>query len=131
RGRHDRGGGSRVVAHLVRLKIDLLRNSLRRSRAQAIGLVLGFLYGAFVVVGLAVAVGTLRGSPEVARLVVVLGGAAGIVLWSVLPIFAFGSDPTVDPARFATFSVPPRQLAVGLVLAAFVGLPAVASVALG
>lgn len=120
-----------MVAHLVRLKVDLLRNTLRRSRAQLIGLILGFAYGAFVVVGLAVAIATLRGTPDAARLVVTLGGAVGIVLWSVLPIFAFGSDPTVDPARFATFSVPPRQLAIGLVLAAFVGLPAVASLALG
>ena len=39
-----------MVAHLVRLKLDLLRNTLRRSRAQAIGMILGVLYGAFVVV---------------------------------------------------------------------------------
>ncbi|HET6667096.1 MAG TPA: hypothetical protein VFG98_07430 [Intrasporangium sp.] len=120
-----------MVAHLVRLKIDLLRNTLRRSRAQAIGMILGVLYGAFVVVALAVGVAVLRGEPDVARLVVTIGGAAGIVLWILLPIFAFGSDPTLDPGRFATFSIPPRQLAVGLLLSAFVGLPAIASMVLG
>ena len=65
-----------MVAHLVRLKLDLLRNSLRRSRAQAIGMILGVLYGAFVVVALAVGVAVLRGEPDVARLVVTIGGAA-------------------------------------------------------
>ena len=114
-----------MVAHLVRLKLDLLRNTLRRSRAQAIGMILGVLYGAFVVVALAVGVAVLRGEPDLARLVVTIGGAAGIVLWILLPIFAFGSDPTLDPGRFATFSIPPRQLAVGLLLSAFVGLSSI------
>ena len=93
-----------MVAHLVRLKLDLLSNTLRRSLAQAIGMILGVLYGAFVVVALAAGLAVLRGEPDVARLVVTIGGAAGIVLWILLPIFAFGSDPTLDPGRFATFS---------------------------
>ena len=47
-----------------------------------------------------------------------------------MPLFSFGSDPTLDPGRFATFAVPHRELAVGLVAAALVGLPAIASVVL-
>ena len=84
-----------MVAHLVRLKLDLLRNTLRRSRAQAIGLILGVLYGAFVVVALAIGVAVLRAEPDVARLVVIIGGAAGIVLWILLPIFAVPSLESV------------------------------------
>ncbi len=120
-----------MVAHLVRLKLDLLRNTFRRSRAQAIGVILGIAYAGFVVIGLAVAVTALRGTPEVASLVVTLGGAAGFVLWTLMPIFAFGSDPTLDPTRFATFSIRPRDLAIGLIASALVGLPAIASVLLG
>ncbi|GAA6525819.1 hypothetical protein [Intrasporangium sp. DVR] len=120
-----------MVAHLVRLKLDLLRNTLRRSRAQAIGMVLGVLYGAFLVVALAVTVAALRGEPESARFVVVIGGAVGTILWVLVPVLAFGSDPTLDAARFATYSVPPRQLAVGLLLGALVGLPAIASMIIG
>ncbi len=56
-----------------------------------------------------------------------LVGAATIVLWTIVPLFTFGSDPTLDPARFATFAIPTRDLAVGLVLSALIGLPAIAT----
>ncbi|MDC5698766.1 hypothetical protein OO014_16040 [Intrasporangium calvum] len=120
-----------MVAHLVRLKLDLLRNTLRRSRAQTIGIVLGLLYGGFLVVALAVAVAALRGTLDSARALVTIGGSAGIILWTLLPLLAFGSDPTLDATRFATYAVPSRQLAIGLVLGALVGLPAIASMVLG
>ena len=116
-----------MVAHLVRLKLTLLRNIFRRSRAQAIGAVIGILYFAVLVSGLAVILASFRGSLDAARVVIPLAGAAGIVLWTVVPLFSFGSDPTLDPGRFATFAVPHRELAVGLVAAALVGLPAIAS----
>jgi ABC-2 type transport system permease protein len=119
-----------VVAHLVRLKLTLLRNIFRRSRAQAIGAVIGILYFAVLVSGLAVILASFRGSLDAARVVIPLAGAAGIVLWTVVPLFSFGSDPTLDPGRFATFAVPHRELAVGLVAAALVGLPAIASTVL-
>lgn len=119
-----------MVAHLVRLKLALLRNIFRRSRAQAIGAVVGIVYFAVLVAGLAVILAAFRGSLDAARVVIPLAGAAGIILWTVVPLFSFGSDPTLDPGRFATFAVPHRQLAVGLVAAALVGLPAIASMVL-
>ena len=130
RRRVHRGGGAVVVAHLVRLKLTLLRNIFRRSRAQAIGAVVGIVYFAVLVAGLAVILASLRGSLDAARVVIPLAGAAGIVLWTVVPLFSFGSDPTLDPGRFATFAVPHRELAIGLVAAALVGLPAIASMVL-
>ncbi|MGO4601544.1 hypothetical protein [Terrabacter sp. 2YAF2] len=119
-----------MVAHLVRLKLTLLRNIFRRSRSQAIGAVVGIVYFAVLVSGLAVILASFRWSLDAARVVIPLAGAAGIVLWTVVPLFSFGSDPTLDPARFATFAVPHRELAVGLVAAALVGLPAIASMVL-
>jgi len=119
-----------VVAHLVRLKLALLRNVFRRSRAQTIGAVIGVLYFTVLVLGLALILASFRGSPVEARVVIPLAGAAGIVLWTVVPLFSFGSDPTLDPKRFATFAVPHRDLAVGLLAAALVGLPAIASMVL-
>ncbi|HET7397074.1 MAG TPA: hypothetical protein VFJ94_01030 [Intrasporangium sp.] len=116
-----------MVAHLVRLKLALLRNIFRRSRAQAIGAIVGVLYFGGLVLLLAVAVGALRGSLELALTVIPLGGAVAVVLWSLVPLLAFGSDPTLDPGRFATFAIPYRQLAVGLVLAGLVSLPAIAT----
>jgi ABC-2 type transport system permease protein len=119
-----------VVAHLVRLKLQLLRNSLRRSPAGLVGLAVGVLYGggllALAVAGLI----ALRFQPDVelVRTVVTLGGAALVVGWAVVPVLVFGTDPTLDPGRFATFAVPERKLAVGLAAAGVIGLPGAATV---
>jgi ABC-2 type transport system permease protein len=119
-----------VVAHLVGLKLALLRNIFRRSRAQAIGAIIGIAYFGFLVLGLTILVASLRASLEDARVVIPLAGAAGIVLWTVVPLFSFGSDPTLDPGRFATYAIRPRDLAAGLIAAALVGLPALATLVL-
>ena len=119
-----------MVAHLVRLKLTLLRNIFRRSRTQAIGAVVGIVYFSVLVAGLALILASFRSSLDAAQVVVPLAGAAGTVLWTVLPLFSFGSDPTLDPGRFATFAVPQGDLAVGLVLAALVSLPSIASMVL-
>ena len=95
-----------MVAHLVRLKLALLRNIFRRSRAQTIGAVVGVAYFAVLVMGLAVILASFRHSLDEARVVLPLAGASGIVLWTVVPLLSFGSDPTLDPGRFATFAVP-------------------------
>ena len=115
-----------MVAHLVRLKLTLLRNIFRRSRAQAIGAILGIVYFGALVVLAAIAVATLRSTLPDARLYVPLGGALLVLAWGLLPLLTFGTDPTLDPARFATFAIPHRQLAAGLVLAGLLGLPAIA-----
>ncbi len=116
RGRFDRGGGPGVVAHLVRLKLQLLRNGLRRSPAALVGLAVGAIYGggllALAIAGLVVL--RFQGDVALVRTAVTLGGAALVLAWAVVPVLVFGTDPTLDPGRFATFSVPERQLAVGL-----------------
>ena len=118
-----------MVAHLLRLKLHLLRNGLRRSVAAIVGMVVGALYGGgFVLAGL-VGLVTLRSQGDIAlaRSAVVLAGAGLMAGWALLPILLFGVDPTLDPTRFATFAVRERTLAVGLVLTALVGLPGVAT----
>lgn len=112
-----------MVAHLVRLKLTLLRNGLRRSVWQLVGMVLGALYGlglvALVVVGMA-AVGTQDLALQ--RTVTTLVGSALVLGWWFVPMLAFGVDATLDPERFATFAIPRRSLVVGLSLAALVGV---------
>ncbi|MGA8979470.1 MAG: hypothetical protein WB473_10205 [Pedococcus sp.] len=119
-----------MVAHLLRLKLDLLRNGFRRSAAALIGMVLGMLYGGGIVIGALLLLATLRveGDAELTRTIVTIGGAALVTGWGLLPVILFGIDPTLDPTRFATFAVRERTLAVGLTLSALIGLPGVGTV---
>jgi ABC-2 type transport system permease protein len=121
-----------VVAHLLRLKLTLLRNGLRRSAAAIVGMVLGVLYGGALLVAAIAALVVLRfrDDLDLTRAVLVVGGAALVLGWSLLPVLLFGTDPTLDPTRFATFAVPERRLAAGLALVGLVGLPGVATVLL-
>jgi ABC-2 type transport system permease protein len=117
-----------MVAHLLRLKLTLLRNSLRRSPWQLVGLGIGALY-ALGIVGLGVAGLLLLRQADVAtaQTVVVLGGAAAVLGWAVIPIVASAADMTLDPARFTTFAVPMPQLLAGLALAGLIGIPGAAT----
>ncbi|MBF0688901.1 MAG: hypothetical protein IR158_14185 [Cellulomonas sp.] len=115
-----------MVAHLVRLKLTLLRNGLRRSVWQVLGLVLGALYGLSVLVGAvagAIALGWVEAELRADLLVVV--GSLVVLGWWVVPLVAFGVDSTLDPRRFVTFGVPRRDLLVGLTLAGLIGIPGV------
>ncbi len=117
-----------MVAHLVRLKATLLRNGLRRSAWQVVGLVFAALYASGAVVAAVVGLGALS-TQDVGtrRAVVVLAGAVLVLGWWFLPLVAFGVDATVEPVRFATFAVPRRDLVIGLALAGLVGVPGIAT----
>jgi ABC-2 type transport system permease protein len=121
-----------VVAQILRLKLDLLRNALRRSVAAIVGMAIGMLYGGGVLLAVLAALVALRIQPdlELARTGVVLGGTLLVAGWAIVPVLLFGIDPTLDPSRFATYAVPERQLATGLALAALIGLPGAATVLL-
>ncbi|WP_315095280.1 hypothetical protein [uncultured Cellulomonas sp.] len=118
-----------MVAHLVHLKLTLLRNSLRRSPWQVIGLVIGALYalGALAVVVGSMAVLSVQ-EPDIRGLVAVLVGSVLVLGWWVVPLVAFGLDSTIDPARFVTFAIPRRSLLTGLAIAGVIGLPGVVTV---
>ncbi|HON75871.1 MAG TPA: hypothetical protein PLQ23_12015 [Dermatophilaceae bacterium] len=116
-----------MVAHLLRLKLTLLRNSLRRRPSQLIGLAFGVLYGGGAVATACAALIALRfdePSAGISGPVITLGGSVLVLAWIVVPMFAYGTDPTLDPSRFATYAIPSRTLALGLAVSALVGLPA-------
>ncbi len=113
-----------MVAHLLRLKLTLLRNSLRRSPWQLVGLIVGGLYALGLVGVLVVGLLLLRQEDnELAHTVVVLGGAAAVLGWGIIPVAVSAADMTLDPARFTTFAVPMRQLLTGLALGGLIGIP--------
>jgi ABC-2 type transport system permease protein len=122
-----------VVALIVGLKWQLLRNGLRRSTLQLVGLILGGLYGLGVLAVAASALVALRFAvpSEVARIMVTIGGSGLTRGWAFFPVVAYGVDETLDPSRFATFAVPRRQLVLGLLGSSLVSVPAAVTAILG
>ena len=118
-----------MVAHLLRLKLTLLRNSVRRSPWQLVGLGIGALYALGVVGLCVVGLFLLRGQDvELAQTVVVLGGAGGTPGLGRHPRRRVSAaDMTLDPARFTTFAVPMPQLLAGLALGGLIGIPGIAT----
>ena len=117
-----------MVAHLLSLKWRLLLNGVRRSPAQLVGMAIGALYAFGAAAGLAVALVVLRWADvQTAHSAVVLGGAAAMLGWVLVPLLASAADMTLDPARFATSAIPMRQLLAGLALAGLIGLPGAAT----
>lgn len=117
-----------MVAHLLRLKLTLLRNGLRRSPWQLVGLAIAGLYAAGVVGGLVVLLVLLRkADPELARTAVVLGGSAAVLGWGIVPVIASATDMTLDPSRFTTFAIPMKQMLPGLALGGLAGIPGLAT----
>jgi ABC-2 type transport system permease protein len=117
-----------MVAHLLRLKLTLLRNGLRRSPWQLVGMAFGGLYALGLVAALVVALVLLRQvDAGLAHTAVVLGGSAAILGWGLIPVVASAADLTLDPARFTTSAIPMRQLLAGLALGGLIGIPGLAT----
>jgi ABC-2 type transport system permease protein len=116
-----------MVAQLLRLKLRLLGNIFRRSTWQVVGIVVGLIYGLGAAVFAFVVLTGLRGADDVAlvRDAVVVAGAVTVVGFLLVPL-VFGVDDTMDPRRFSLFGIADRTLALGLALAAMIGVPALA-----
>ena len=80
-----------MVAHLVRLKLILTANGLRRSAWVVVGFVVGCLYGLGALVGSLAALGYVSTQAfELREMTGVLAGAGLVLLWWVVPLVAFG-----------------------------------------
>ena len=117
-----------MVAHLLRLKLTLLRNGLRRSPWQLVGLAFAGLYALGLISTLVLALVLLRSADaEIAQTAVVLGGSAAVLGWGIIPVVASATDMTLDPSRFTTFAIPMRQMLAGLALGGLIGIPGLAT----
>lgn len=115
-----------MVAHLLKLKLLLLRNSFKRSPWQLVGVIIGGLYGLGIIAMLGVGLFFL-GTREPNEIAMYLVLAVSLITlgWTVIPLVAFGVDLTLDPARFTTFTLSRPKLATGLLFSGFIGIPGV------
>ena len=117
-----------MVALLVRLKLTLLRNGLRRSVWRLVGLVVGGVYALGLVAAVLAGMVALRtASLATTGDVTVLAYSGLTVGWLLMSLLVFGVDETVDPAKFALLPVRARELLPGLLVAGAVGVPGVAT----
>ncbi len=113
-----------MVAHLVRLRLLVLANTLKRSPWQLVAVIFGALYGLAVLTGVVVGLFALSAAPaQVGFTVIVIAGSVAILGWILVPLFTSGIDQTLDPAKLARFPIPRRDLLVGLTLSGIVGVP--------
>jgi ABC-2 type transport system permease protein len=124
-----RGELARTVRLLARLKLRLLRNGLKTSWQQTLGIVVA----ALTVLPLAAGVALLevilgRSNPEAGEILV---GGLFVLLglgWLVGPLIAFGTDETLDPDRLALLPLRPKALIAGLVTASAIGVVPLATI---
>ncbi|QFU92404.1 hypothetical protein [Amycolatopsis sp. YIM 10] len=114
-----------MVGVFVRLKLLVLRNSLRGTR------IVGWLLGGLV--GLVVAVGTLLVGvvpferPETSVDLLASIYALWLIGWVLAPVATGGGDETLRPEQFALLPLSNRRLAAGLLAASLVGVTTLVS----
>ncbi|HEX7746043.1 MAG TPA: ABC transporter permease [Micromonosporaceae bacterium] len=115
--------------HFVRLKLRVTANNFRGQGWRIALFLVGALFALwFAGTGLVLLSLTgVSGDAAAALLAASLGGGALVLGWVLLPLVFFGVDETLDPARFALLPLPRRTLIIGMLSAALVGLPAVAT----
>jgi ABC-2 type transport system permease protein len=117
-----------TAGDFVRLKLRLLRNGFRGQTWRVVGFVFGLLLGlwlsALAVLGLSASGAASR---DFGFMVAAFAGTVVVLGWTLVPLLFFGVDETLDPARFALLPLRPMTLARGMLAAAFVGVPAVAT----
>jgi ABC-2 type transport system permease protein len=101
----------------------VLRHSLRGK--QAVLTVLGFVIGLLAAGATLVVAGAPFDRPAVGTDVLAAVYLVWTVGWLFAPVLSGGGDETLRPEHFALLPLSPRQLAGGLLGAAFVGVPAV------
>lgn len=117
-----------MVAQLISLRWALFVNGLRRNKWQLVGVIVGALYiGGFLLLALFGLNALGHANPQLAAAIAVIASSLLVLGWFVIPVFFTGMDGSMDPQRFALFPIPSGTLAVGLLLAGFIGVPGIAT----
>lgn len=117
-----------MVATLVRLRLALLRRTLARETWRLVVLLLGSLWALMMVPSVVGGMVWVSRQPvDVAHDVLVVAGSVLVLGWVLVPLLVPGMDDSLEITRFATLGVPVRRLVPGLLVAALVGLPTLAT----
>jgi ABC-2 type transport system permease protein len=101
----------------------VLRNSLKRSVGQLIAVVIGGLYGLFVLGTVVFGLFALNLAPaDLVRTIVVLAGSVLTLGWTILPLF-FSIEQTLDAPHLAVYPIPLNKLLAGLLISGVVAVP--------
>ncbi|PSK97032.1 ABC-2 type transport system permease protein [Murinocardiopsis flavida] len=115
-----------MVGIVCRLKLSLIAAGLRGNPAGTVGFVISLFVG-FVVAASGFFVTMRMGLAfEFGAHLMVITFALVALGWGIVPILAFRSDETLDPARFALLPVPPGPMAGALLAASAIGVPPIA-----
>ena len=118
-----------TVWHFVRLKLRVMANGFRGQHWRITLFVLGVLGGLWFAASgfLLLALPGLVDNRQLAVVTAAFGGGLLVLGWVFLPLVLFGVDETLDPSRFALLPLRRRTLLTGLLTAALVGVPALAT----
>nr|WP_240939945.1 ABC transporter permease [Planosporangium flavigriseum] len=107
----------------------MTRNGLRGQAWRIVLFIFGIFAGLWAALGgFALFTGAGVAGGDAGLVIVTFAGAGLTLAWLLLPLLFFGVDETIDPARFALLPVPRRTLLRGMLAAAFVSVPALATV---
>jgi ABC-2 type transport system permease protein len=115
-----------VVAHVLRLRLDLLLGALRAGRRQTVRTLVGGAVIAVVVVAVCIAAWRLHASSEDAAFAVTIVAASALTLGFFVTVLVGGVDDQLDPRRFAVVGASPREIAGVTLLASAISVPALA-----
>ncbi|MDJ1113529.1 hypothetical protein [Microbacterium dauci] len=119
-----------MVAHVLRLRFDLLIGALRARPAVLVRRLVGLVLLSVVIVSVFAAVSRLRAATdETASTLIVVLGSLLVAGFALVPLFS-GADDPLDPRRFATLGVEPGPLAWIVLTGSVIGVPGLALIAL-
>ena len=112
-----------MVGQLIRLKLRIIWNTVRRQTAVLVLAILGTLQFGTMYVGALVGTAFLAQSEGAATLAAVLPivGPVVFLLWLILPILFSAMDNSLDPVRLSPYVGPSKPLGAALAASTAVG----------
>lgn len=119
-----------MVAHILRLRLDLLIGALRAPRPVLIRRIIGAVLVVAALVGVWVGADRLASAPaDVAAAVTIVAGSALTIGYFVAALVV-GVDDQLSPRRFAVFGLSPERTAAATFVASVLSAPVLALVAI-